>query len=63
MNRLLRYLLVLTALVALSCQKGLTEDDYASVKVAVQVPGTAMTKAFGDGLSAGNLVLDRKSVV
>lgn len=57
MNRLLRYLLVLTALVALSCQKGLTEDDYASVKVAVQVPGTAMTKAFGDGLSAGNLVL------
>lgn len=57
MNRLLRYLLVLTALVALSCQKGLTEDDYASVKVAVQVPGTAMTKALGDGLSAGNLVL------
>lgn len=57
MNRLLRYLLVLTTLVALSCQKGLTEDDYASVKVAVQVPGTAMTKAFGDGLSAGNLVL------
>jgi hypothetical protein len=57
MNRFLRYLLVLTALVALSCQKGLTDDDYASVKVAVHVPGSAVTKAFGDGLSAGNLVL------
>lgn len=57
MNRLFRYLLILTALVALSCQKGLTDDDYASVKVAVQVPGSAVTKAFGDGLSAGNLVL------
>ena len=57
MDRLLRYFLVLTSLMALSCQKGLTEDDYASVKVAVQVPGVVMTKALGDGLSAGNLVL------
>lgn len=56
MNRFYKYLLMTVALLSVSCQKGLDEEDYANVTVRVQTPSSVGTRAYGDGMSAKNLV-------
>lgn len=56
MNRFCELCLIVVALLSVSCRKGLDEGDYANVTVRVETPAALGTKAYGDGLSAGNLV-------
>lgn len=57
MKRVSLYVLLLTLVSVLSCQKDRpAEDDYADVNVVVDAPSAVSTKAMGDGTKAGNLV-------
>lgn len=56
MNRFYKYLLMAIVLLSASCRKGLEEGDYADVTIKVQTPASVGTRAYGDGLSAKNLV-------
>lgn len=56
MNRFFKYLLMAVALLSVSCQKDMDEVEYANVTVRVQTPASVGTRAYGDGMSADNLV-------